>query len=142
MKATHKTLALAISGAFVASIAATSVSAAENPFALKSLSSGYMVADADKMQDGKCGTGKCSAEKMKPMKDGKCGTGKCGAEKAKEASCYAAKSTENVCGAESSCGAEKAKTQAKEMTDKAKKAMGGREGTCGTGKAKDGTCNH
>lgn len=134
MKATHKTLALAIGGAFAASIAATSVHAAENPFALKSLSSGYMVADASK------------------MKDGKCGTGKCGANKAKEASCYAAKSTENVCGVEAtcaaqgSCGADKMKTKAKdmtkEMTDKAKKAMGGREGSCGADKMKEGACNH
>jgi uncharacterized low-complexity protein len=118
MKVTNKTLALAVSSAFVASIAATSVHAAENPFALKSLSSGYMVADADKMKDGKCGTGKCSAEKMKTMKDGKCGTGKCSAEKAKDA----------VCGAEASCAAEKA--------GKAKEAA------CSASKAKEGSCNH
>lgn len=118
MKATHKTLALAIGGAFAASIAVTSVHAAENPFALKSLSSGYMVADADKMKDGKCGTGKCSAEKMKKMKDGKCGTGKCSAEKAKDA----------VCGAEASCAAEK--------------DMKAKEGNCSAKKAKEGSCNH
>jgi len=121
MKSTNKTLALAIGSAFVASISATSVHAAENPFAVKSLSSGYMVADAEKMKDGKCGTGKCSAEKMKTMKDGKCGTGKCGAEKAKDA----------ACGAEASCAAEKAE-----------KAMKTKEGKCSANKGKEGSCNH
>ena len=148
MKATNKTLALAIGGAFVASIAATSVHAAENPFALKSLSSGYMLADADKMKDGKCGTGKCSAAKMKAMKDGSCS-----GDKAKEASCYAAKSTENVCGVEATCAAQgtcsagmmktKAKDMTKEMTDKVKGSMGRmKEGSCSADKAKEGTCNH
>ncbi len=99
MKTTNKTIALALSGAFALSIAATTVNAAENPFAIKALSSGYQVADADaKAKDGKCGEGKCSAEMKKEMaeknqaaadttdtkaKDGKCGEGKCSANKAK-----------------------------------------------------------
>lgn len=66
MTTTTKALALAVSGAFALSIAATTVHAASNPFTAKSLSSGYMVAEADtKMKDGKCGTGKCSASKKK-----------------------------------------------------------------------------
>ena len=109
MKTTNKSakaVALAVSSAFLLTVGATAVNAAsENPFAIKSLSSGYQVADnhADKAKDGKCGEGKCGAEmkdgaktdaKMKDgkcgaemkdgaktdakMKDGKCGEGKCG----------------------------------------------------------------
>ena len=90
MKTTNKSakaVALAVSSAFLLTVGTTAVNAAsENPFAIKSLSSGYQVADnhADKAKDGKCGEGKCGAE-MKDgaktdakMKDGKCGEGKCG----------------------------------------------------------------
>jgi uncharacterized low-complexity protein len=99
MKASQSTLTLMIGGAFAASVAATTVVAAENPFALTPLSSGYMVADhhGDKDSEGKCGAekkadkdgkcgadknaeGKCGADKKKDA-EGKCGTGKCGAEK-------------------------------------------------------------
>lgn len=128
MNASKKTLAIVIGSAFVASIAATSIYAAENPFAIKSLSSGYMVAEADtaatadKPKDGKCGTGKCTASKKKAMaeaaaakstnevaaapaaadkpKDGKCGTGKCTASKKKAAAAAAAKAHEGSCSAE------------------------------------------
>ena len=79
--------------------------AAGNPFAAKTLDAGYQVAQADmkmdsKAKDGKCGEGKCGADKKmdskakdgkcgadKKMgskaKDGKCGEGKCGADKKK-----------------------------------------------------------
>ena len=83
-----KTIALAVTGAFVLSIGSASINAAENPFAIKLLSNGYQVADhhEGKAKDGKCGEGKCGAEmKDKDMsktdakaKDGKCGEGKCG----------------------------------------------------------------
>ena len=100
MNATKKSMAVVIGSAFVASIAATSVNAAENPFAIKSLSSGYMVAEADKAKDGKCGTGKCGADKK--------AEGSCGADKAKEGSCNADKAKEGACNAdkakEGSCG--------------------------------------
>jgi uncharacterized low-complexity protein len=89
MKSTSsKAVALAVTSAFVLSIGAATVNAAENPFAIKSLSSGYQVADhheEGKMKDGKCGEGKCGAEMKKDgaktdakAKDGKCGEGKCG----------------------------------------------------------------
>lgn len=86
MKISNKNIALALSGAFALSIAATTVNAAENPFAIKALSSGYQVADHhEKMKDGKCGEGKCGAEMKKEMgekaQDGKCGEGKCGDHK-------------------------------------------------------------
>jgi uncharacterized low-complexity protein len=105
MNQTQKTITLAIGGAFALSVAATTVSAAENPFAMKSLSSGYQVADhhEEKMKDGKCGAGKCGAEKAKE--------GKCSAEKAKEGKCSAEKAAEGKCSAdkmkEGKCSADK-----------------------------------
>ena len=91
MNTTNKTIALALTGAFALSIAATSINASENPFSIKSLSSGYLVAEADtKMKEGKCGEGKCSAEmkKMKAEAGDKAKEGSChGDMKAKEGSC-------------------------------------------------------
>ncbi|HQS38395.1 MAG: hypothetical protein B7Y16_00420 [Methylotenera sp. 24-45-7] len=106
MNKTQKTISLAIGGAFALSIAATSIHAAENPFALKSLSSGYQVADNHdaKMKDGKCGTGKCGgSKKMDKAHEGKCSAekaaeGKCSAEKAAEGKCSAEKAAEGKCG--------------------------------------------
>ncbi len=110
MNKTQKTISLAIGGALALSVAATTVNAAENPFALKTLATGYQVADAHdaKATDGKCGTGKCgTAEKAKEMKmhDAKCGAGKAGgaektAEKAKEGACGGEKAKEGSCGGE------------------------------------------
>jgi uncharacterized low-complexity protein len=110
MSMSKKSIALAVSGAFALTLGATSIAATSNPFEIKTLSSGYQVADnhAKKGVDGKCGEGKCGAEKAKTMKDGKCGEGKCGAEKAKEGKCGAEKAKEGKCGAdkakEGSCG--------------------------------------
>jgi uncharacterized low-complexity protein len=105
MNTSGKTIAMVIGGAFVA-LAATGVSAAENPFAIKTLSSGYMVADAEKGAEGKCGAGKCGAEKKDKAKEGSCG-----GDKAKEGSCHADKAKEGSCsgekGKEGSCHAEK-----------------------------------
>ena len=92
MNAKLTTLSLAIGSAFAVSLVAVPVAnAAENPFGLQQLNSGYLVADA-KAKDGKCGEGKCGADKKaadgkcgadKKAKDGKCGEGKCGADKKK-----------------------------------------------------------
>lgn len=78
-KTTLKPLALALGAAFVTSLASIPVAnAAENPFAMAELSSGYMVAE---MAEGKCGSGmkteegKCGSSKKM---EGKCGEGKCG----------------------------------------------------------------
>jgi uncharacterized low-complexity protein len=102
---TKKPLAIALGAAFVTSLAGAPVAnAAENPFAMSELSSGYMVAE---MAEGKCGEGKCGGEKTKA--EGKCGEGKCGGDKAK---------------AEGKCGGDKAGAEGK--------AMG--EGKCGEGK--------
>ena len=119
MYKTHKAISLAIGGAFAFSIAAAAVNAAENPFALKSLSNGYQVADNHtKAKDGKCGTGKCGASMKKTEKaaEGKCGgekaaEGKCSAEKAHEGKCGGEKAVEGKCSAEKAhegkCSAEK-----------------------------------
>lgn len=94
-----KTLIAAAAGsAFVAGLAAAPIAtAAENPFALSGLASGYQVADhhmakektQEKAKEGKCGGAKEAEMKAKEgkcgntakMKDGKCGEGKCGAAK-------------------------------------------------------------
>ena len=109
MKTTNKSakaVALAVSGAFLLTIGASAVNAAsENPFAIKSLSSGYQVADnhADKAKDGKCGEGKCGhGDKDAKAKDGKCGEGKCGADK-KDSAKTDAKAKDGKCG-EGKCG--------------------------------------
>ena len=74
-KSTMKPLAAAMGAAFVTSLATAPVAnAAENPFAMSELSSGYMVASSH--IEGKCGEGKCGGAKA--TKEGKCGEGKCG----------------------------------------------------------------
>ena len=109
MNNTQKSIALAISGAFALTIAATTVHAAENPFAAKTLSSGYQVADAEtKMKDGKCSTGKCGATKKAAMeKAEKAHEGSCSAEKMKDGSCSAEMKAEAAKSHEGSCSAEK-----------------------------------
>ena len=79
-------IATAVGSAFVASMAAAPVAlAAENPFALSGLSSGYQVAENQgaKPMEGKAMEGKCGGKPMeaKPM-DGKPMEGKCGGMKA------------------------------------------------------------
>lgn len=80
-----------IAAAFVVSIATTPLAAAENPFAVSDLSSGYNVALGDKPAEGKCGEGKCGEGKKADAKtpegkcgdkktESKCGEGKCGAK--------------------------------------------------------------
>ena len=103
MKSSNKTIALAVAGALALSISAASLQAASNPFAIKSLSSGYQVADATadtgtKMKDGKCGTGKCGANKKKAMEKAK--MEKETADKGKEGSCSAEKAAEGKCSAD------------------------------------------
>ncbi len=71
-----KPLAAAIGAAVVGSLAATGAVAADNPFGLKELNSGYM----QTAMEGKCGEGKCGEGKAKKSGEGKCGEGKCGEE--------------------------------------------------------------
>ena len=108
-------IAAALGTTFAVSLSVSPlVNAAENPFSMNELSSGYMVADAEatcgdmggageegegaggteKMgEEGKCGEGKCG-EKRKAH-EGKCGEGKCGANKDKPAKM----DPEGTCGA-------------------------------------------
>lgn len=107
MKASKKALSLVLGSAFAASVSATAVNAAENPFSMQTLGSGYMVADHHEGKEGKCGTGKCGAEKKAggdKAKEGSCGEkakeGSCGGDKAKEGSCGADKAKEGSCHAD------------------------------------------
>lgn len=102
-KTSIKPLAFALGAAFVTTLSAPAVvSAADNPFAMTELSSGYLVTAA---AEGKCGgsmktrsdtEAKCGANKAgdKTAKEGKCGEGKCGANKAAKKA-----ATEGKCGA-------------------------------------------
>ena len=106
-KSTKKPLAIALGAAFITSLAAApAANAAENPFAMSELSSGYMVAE---MAEGKCGEGKMDKEgkcgEGKMDKEGKCGEGKCGGDKAGAEGGDKAKA-EGKCG-EGKCGGEK-----------------------------------
>ena len=103
-----KALSMVLGSAFAASVSATTV-AAENPFEIRTLSSGYMVADHHEGKEGKCGTGKCGAEKK--ARGDKVKEGSCGGEKGKEGSCGGDKNKEGSCGAdkakEGSCHSDK-----------------------------------
>jgi uncharacterized low-complexity protein len=114
-----KPVAAAVGVAFVSSVAASTVVAADNPFEAAELENGYMLAGHHKGEEGKCGEGKCGGEKAaegtcgdEKAEEGKCGEGKCGGEKAAEGSCGGEKAAEGSCGgekaAEGSCGGEKA----------------------------------
>jgi uncharacterized low-complexity protein len=133
-----KALGLAI-GAVVTTglLTAPAGYAAENPFGMKSLAKGYMVADAE---------GKCGADKK--AHEAKCGEGKCG-DKATEAHCGADKTaTEAHCGAdkkageakcgEGKCGDKKAPEVACGADKKSHEGKCG-EGKCGSSMVDDGT---
>jgi len=73
-----KLLSIAVGTTFAASVTGSAV-AAENPFGMNELDSGYQVAMST-MPEGSCGgkegEGKCGGDKKKS--EGKCGEGKCG----------------------------------------------------------------
>jgi uncharacterized low-complexity protein len=111
-------LSLAVGAMFATTVLSPVAFAADNPFAMQKLSSGYQLAEADmtdKKMDGSCGEkmkdGSCGAEKkVTKKKDGKCGEGKCGAnkKKVKEGSCGADKKKDGSCGADMKMDAPKA----------------------------------
>jgi uncharacterized low-complexity protein len=105
-KEMNKPLAAAIGAALAGTLSAGSALAAENPFGLQPLESGYMQLAAAHME-GKCGGEKSESE-------GKCGEGKCGGEKsASEGKCGGEKSeSEGKCG-EGKCGGEKSASEGK-----------------------------
>lgn len=117
-KTTLKPLAVALGAAFVTTLATTPVvNAADNPFAMSDLSSGYMVADG---KEGKCGAGKMKDGGMDKMKEGKCGEGKM--DKMKEGKCGAGKMKD--------AGMDKMKKEGKCGASHAKE----KEGKCGGSK--------
>lgn len=93
MNASKKTIALMVGSAFAATFLSTSVHAAENPFSVKPLASGYMLADASdsvKDKESKCGAHKKAAkEKTAKEKTAKVKEGACSAEKMKDGACSA-----------------------------------------------------
>ena len=91
-KMTLKPIAVALGTTFVVSLAASPiVLAAENPFALNELSSGYMVAEEGSCGEEKEGEGKCGEEKE--------AEGHCGEEKGEhEGMCGGMKEGEGNCG--------------------------------------------
>ncbi len=103
MNAKNNTLALVLGGAMAATVAMSPASAAENPFGLKPLASGYMVADnhdaGEKVKEGKCSTGKCGSSMKKKKAEESAAVGE---EKAKEGSCSGEKKAK-----EGSCSGEK-----------------------------------
>jgi len=85
-KTQNNTLACAVGAVLVGSLAGTGVvNAAENPFGMTELQSGYMQLAS---KEGACGEGKCGGD-MKKKAEGACGEGKCGGEmkKKKEGAC-------------------------------------------------------
>ena len=67
-------ISVAIGSTFAATLGGAPIaSAADNPFAMQSLDRGYMVAQADKMGEGKCGGTKGSEGKCGGMKAGEGG---------------------------------------------------------------------
>ena len=97
----HTTLALTLGSALAASFAtAPTANAADNPFALKAIDGMQQVAEvAKKAKEGKCGEGKCGANKKK---EGGCSgrkmkEGGCSGDKMKEGGCSGAKMEEGGC---------------------------------------------
>jgi uncharacterized low-complexity protein len=97
MNAQQKTLAVVLGGVFATTLAMSSIANADqNPFAMKTLTKAYQVADA---KDGKCGTGKCGAAKKKA--DGSCCAGGPSMKKADGTCCAASdKKADGTCSAD------------------------------------------
>lgn len=96
--AKNSILTLVASAAFASSLSVAH--AAENPFAMKSMEKGYMVAESgDKAKEAKCGGDKKAVE-AKCGGDMKAKEAKCGGEmKVKEAKCGGSKkAVEAKCG--------------------------------------------
>jgi len=68
-----KSIAAAIGASFVTTLSATAVNAAENPFAVKDLASGYTQLAEAAADQAKKPEAKCGAEVMKSNPEMKCG---------------------------------------------------------------------
>jgi hypothetical protein len=114
-----KPVALAVGAALAGSFAATGVASADSgasPFAMTTLSAGYMLGAGE----GTCGGDKAKGDKAE---------GSCGGDKEGEGSCGGDKEGEGNCGGdkegEGNCGGDKEKDS---------------EGKCGEGKCGEGKC--
>lgn len=124
----NTTIALAIGTAF--NFVLPAAQAAGNPFAMQMLEHGYMVADAAKAPDGKCGAAKTPVK----VKDGKCaGNKEPAVEKTKDGKCAANKDAEKV--KDGKCAADK-KAMPEDKTSSASEPVK----DAATGKTKDGKC--
>ena len=96
MKTRKIHLQLATGAALAATVAFAPVAqAADNPFGMQKLASGYQLAQADKKVEEKKKDGSCGAGKAK---DGSCGAAKADSKK-KDGSCGGAKAKDGSCGA-------------------------------------------
>lgn len=105
----------ALAGSFALGSSIASADVVESPFAISSLSSGYLLGEEgscggdkegkDKEGEGSCGEGSCGGDKEGEDKEGEgsCGEGSCGGDKEGEGSCGEDKDAEGSCG-EGSCG--------------------------------------
>ena len=116
----------ALAGSFALGSSIASADTAESPFAVSTLSAGYMLGTGegscggdkedkgegacgegscggDKKGEGACGEGSCGGEKEG---EGACGEGSCGGDKDGEGACGEEKEGEGACG-EGSCGSDK-----------------------------------
>lgn len=114
-----KPIALAVGAALAGSFAISGAANADtgaSPFAMSTLSAGYMLANGE----GACG----GSKKGDKEGEGSCGEGSCGGDKEGEATCGGDKEGEATCGGdkegEATCGGDK---------EKAEGACG--EGSCG-----------
>ncbi|MGI9221098.1 MAG: HvfA family oxazolone/thioamide-modified RiPP metallophore [Woeseiaceae bacterium] len=105
----------ALAGSFALGSSVASAEVVESPFAMTTLSAGYLLGEegscgGDKEgkgeSEGSCGEGSCGGDKEgKGDKEGEgsCGEGSCGGDKEGEGSCGEDKEAEGACG-EGSCG--------------------------------------
>jgi len=106
----------ALAGSFALGASIASAETVESPFAMSTLSSGYLLGEegscgGDKEgkddAEGSCGEGSCGGDKEGEAED-KDGEGSCGESKDAEGSCGESKDAEGSCGeekdAEGSCG--------------------------------------
>jgi hypothetical protein len=87
VKTSKKSLALMMTSAFAASVLSTTVAASENPFSIKPLASGYMLADAS--DSGKKQDDHAASAQLKEPSKAKAKEGACSAEKMKDGACSA-----------------------------------------------------
>lgn len=79
-----KSMLLALGASLSLGLANVASAQSSNPFQADKLQTGYSNTDGSfKVAKGKCGSGKCGAEKGDKKGKGKCGSGKCGADKDK-----------------------------------------------------------